>query len=247
MSVLACYLEDEGIATTLVSLVRLHSEKVRSPRALWVPFELGRPLGRPNDAALQTRVLKQALGLLESDSGPVVLEDFDHSAETDPQIGWASPIKTSRKDIDLTKVVAIRNALDAELCNVTACHEKATATSGRTTFGVSGLTIAQIARYITSFLGDAPDANPSDVHSAMMALRFCVDDIKTYYTEAAMAGGQTPSSKQLVGWFWSETVASQLLIALRDKALKGEDAKLQVVGRFVAPHAKVVELDLYQP
>jgi hypothetical protein len=42
---------------------------------LWVPFELGRPLGLPDDPALQTRVLVAALKLLEAEKGPV-LEDF---------------------------------------------------------------------------------------------------------------------------------------------------------------------------
>ncbi|MBT5161958.1 MAG: hypothetical protein HOL89_19300, partial [Alphaproteobacteria bacterium] len=49
MSALGHFLEEEGIATTIISLIRVHSEKVRPPRSLFVPFELGRPLGAPND------------------------------------------------------------------------------------------------------------------------------------------------------------------------------------------------------
>ena len=49
------------------------------PRALWVPFMLGRPLGVPNDAAFQSKVALSALQLLERDSGPV-LEDFPDDA-----------------------------------------------------------------------------------------------------------------------------------------------------------------------
>ena len=44
------------------------------PRALWVPFIMGRPLGVPKDAAFQRRVLLAALNLLESASGPVVVD-----------------------------------------------------------------------------------------------------------------------------------------------------------------------------
>ena len=62
MGALGHYLESEGLATAGLSLVRLHSEKIRPPRALWVPFELGRPLGVPNDAAFQTRVLRALIG-----------------------------------------------------------------------------------------------------------------------------------------------------------------------------------------
>ncbi len=75
MGGLAHYLEEEGVATTQISLIREHTEIIKPPRALWVPFELGRPLGLPDDPALQTRVLVAALKLLEAERGPV-LEDF---------------------------------------------------------------------------------------------------------------------------------------------------------------------------
>ena len=55
--------------------MRLHSENIKPPRALWVPFELGRPLGVPNDAEFQHKVIASAFDLLERDAGPV-LEDF---------------------------------------------------------------------------------------------------------------------------------------------------------------------------
>ena len=48
---------------------------MKPPRALAVPFELGRPFGAPNEAELQRKVLYHCLELLERDSGPV-LEDF---------------------------------------------------------------------------------------------------------------------------------------------------------------------------
>jgi len=77
---LAYYLEDEGLATTTIALVREHALKAEPPRALWVPFELGRPLGPPNDAAFQRRVLLATLALLARRGGPVVLEDFPDQA-----------------------------------------------------------------------------------------------------------------------------------------------------------------------
>ena len=42
---------------------------------MWASFELGRPLGVPNDPAFQTRVLRAALELMDAESGPV-LEDY---------------------------------------------------------------------------------------------------------------------------------------------------------------------------
>lgn len=63
MSALGHYLEEEGIATVVIALIRPQAENTRPPRALWVPFELGRPIGPPGDAAFQKRVILAALGI----------------------------------------------------------------------------------------------------------------------------------------------------------------------------------------
>ena len=47
-------------------MVREHTEKLKPPRALFVPFPFGHALGRANDAVLQHRVLRAALDLLPS-------------------------------------------------------------------------------------------------------------------------------------------------------------------------------------
>ena len=61
MSALSHVLESEGLSTTGISLVREHTEAMAPPRALWVPFALGRPLGAAGDAAFQHRVIAAAL------------------------------------------------------------------------------------------------------------------------------------------------------------------------------------------
>ncbi|HVH82241.1 MAG TPA: selenoprotein B, partial [Stellaceae bacterium] len=60
MSALGHYLEEEGIATVAIALIRPQAENTRPPRALWVPFELGRPIGPPSDPAFQKRVIMTA-------------------------------------------------------------------------------------------------------------------------------------------------------------------------------------------
>jgi|TARA_B110000971_G_scaffold115967_1_gene118830 D-proline reductase (dithiol) PrdB len=76
---LSYYLEREGIMTTGISLVRENAQSMQPPRSLWVPFPLGRPLGKPNDKAFQHRVIAAALALLERTAGPV-LEDYPEDA-----------------------------------------------------------------------------------------------------------------------------------------------------------------------
>jgi len=68
-------IEYAGITTVSLSLLREITEKIRPPRALFVPFPLGYPLGRPHDAELQMRIMRAAFALLERNDVPV-LEEF---------------------------------------------------------------------------------------------------------------------------------------------------------------------------
>lgn len=69
VSLLAAAIERRGIPTVCVMLLREIAEKVRPPRALWVPYPHGYPLGAPHDAALQKRVMLDAFALLERERG----------------------------------------------------------------------------------------------------------------------------------------------------------------------------------
>ena len=93
MSALSYFLEDEGIATTGISLVREHTMQMLPPRSLWVPFPLGRPLGVPNNTAFQHEVIAAAWRLLDVVQGPV-LEDFaiDAPPSAEPEQNWSCPV-----------------------------------------------------------------------------------------------------------------------------------------------------------
>ena len=64
-------IEYAGITTVSVSLLREITEKIQPPRALFVPFSLGYPLGEPDNSELQTRVVKSALALLTRNDIPI--------------------------------------------------------------------------------------------------------------------------------------------------------------------------------
>ncbi len=68
-------MEAAGIATVSVSLLAEVTRKVKPPRALFVPFPLGYPLGKPQDSALQRKIIEESLKLLERTDLPV-LEAF---------------------------------------------------------------------------------------------------------------------------------------------------------------------------
>ena len=70
-------IEKAGIPTASVTLLREITERVAPPRALFVDFPLGYPLGAPDDDALQTRILRSALELLLEPVPPAIVRDFD--------------------------------------------------------------------------------------------------------------------------------------------------------------------------
>lgn len=246
MSALAHYLEAEDVPAVAISLIRLHTEKVRPPRALWVPFELGRPLGAPNDPAFQTRVIAAALGLLEAASGPVVLQDFPENDPTAVDVpDWQPPFDLTTGMPDLADSIALDHALRQEVLAIASFHEQFVASNGRTTIGLSGLTIDECAAHLAASLSGAPPATDDPALSPVQALRWAVDDLKAYYLEAMAADGAMPSSRQMQAWFWDRTLAARLIIALRRKLLASDDKRSQTIGRMnFVPGAQVLRLGL---
>ena len=64
-------IEYAGITTVSLSLLREITERIGPPRALFVPFPLGYPLGEPDNPTLQTRVMMAAFALLGRNDIPV--------------------------------------------------------------------------------------------------------------------------------------------------------------------------------
>ncbi len=68
-------IERAGTSTISISLLREVTQTIRPPRALFVPYPLGYPLGQPNNPTLQHRIIAAALRLLPRTDVPV-LEEF---------------------------------------------------------------------------------------------------------------------------------------------------------------------------
>jgi hypothetical protein len=238
VSALGHYLEEEGLATVAIALIRPQTENTKPPRALWVPFELGRPFGPPSDAAFQKRVLLTALGMLVEGGGPVRIIDFpedDPRAQPDP--AWQPPFMPAALTNGSAESLASR--LEAEILLLRGAHQRWKAQYGRSTVGLSGLEIGECARYVADWLrGKAPES-PRDGFSAPLILRFAVDDLKAYCLEAAATGPAKPSSRQVGDWFWGETATGASLYVLRDLLLTQEDERLRlIVANFMVPAAR---------
>lgn len=65
-------IERHGIAAVSISLLEDVTRIIRPPRALFVPFRFGYPLGEPNNAEIQHKVIAEALSLLHEPELPIM-------------------------------------------------------------------------------------------------------------------------------------------------------------------------------
>jgi hypothetical protein len=231
--VLARALEAEGVATLSISMVREHTEKVKPPRALFVPFPFGHALGRPGDPALQHRVLAAALALLDEPAGPV-LHDFPDDAKP----GAEPPAPTQASAIAPAARVPDDPAAEA-MTMLGPRAEWLRTSGGRTAFGLAGVPVERagdIVRFLEAFAagrdGDLPE-RPREVPLPGF-IRYCADDLKALYVEARMATKPTAGGDEIARWFWSETATGQLLRRVRDRLDASEDPRAKAAAFGVA-------------
>ena len=231
MGVLARVFEEHGLATTSISLVREHTEKVKPPRALFVPFPFGHPLGEANDPDLQARVMRAAFELLDRETGPV-LEDYPEDIYSDEDINLAQVSSVATPDIPTD--VAF------ELTTLRPYYEQwLDAHGGRTAVGVTrvdqrrfrGL-VRLLEAYAEGREIDSPEWN-RDVPLPQF-VRWSADDLKAFYLEARMQQRPGASFQELNGWLWSGTALSNLLRAVRDRMRAQGDPKLDAIAFGVA-------------
>ena len=218
--------------TTQISLIRPHTETIRPPRALWVPFELGRPLGEPNDPAFQKGVIRAAFDLFERLTGPV-LEDFPEDAPSQYHgTGggtWTCPVSFAREE-----EADARKALALEVWQLSSWYRMAWEKNGRTTVGVSGLDIPVAAALLADAARGLEVENPLPELSWPTLLRLAGEDVKAYYLEsiAAQPGGSATAA-DLADWFWGHTKAGETIRALKEVALQSEDPEMQLLGSLL--------------
>lgn len=220
--VLARILEAAGISTIGISLVRYHTERVRPPRYLFVPFPYGRALGKPNDPAFQQQVIDAALDLLKRpESDKPILEDFPVILDDEPVLeavlacALVMPPPKARSG-DWAKDVT------AEIATLRPSYEESRRKLGRTMAGPSHVPPEKIelaAAYLARFLNGedfAPAERPEGVRPVQY-LRWCIDDLKVFYLEAAVArqGDQPWNNRQLQDWLWKQTALGSLILAVR--------------------------------
>ena len=234
---LANYFEEQGFATVLVGFVREHMQVVKPPRALWLNFPMGRPMGKPNDPIYQMKVIRAAFSLLDKPSGPV-LEDFpDVIPVVNGRMGYALPeeLVVAKDDIgDIDQLVA---DIATEMEVLLTPYEAAVAARGRTTVGASELQIKDFIPYIAEFVKGNKPKSPRKGLSPVPLLKLVVEDLAAYYTEARTYRDNIDDIELLGKWFWEETKSGQLLLWLEAVSLESDDKVL----------CQIVEMSLITP
>jgi hypothetical protein len=229
--VIARVLEEGGLATTSISMVREHTEKVKPPRALFVPYPFGRPLGQPDDPARQLQVIRAALALLQEPRGPALADYADDAyAGQDLNLPQAAAVPQAATELSVAdEVTALRPYYEQWV----AAHD------GRTAVGLSGVDQRRfrgVVRFLEAYAAgeDADLAERPARVPVPQFMRWCTDDLKAFYFEARMRQKPNSSFQELHQWFWGETAAGNLFRAVRDRLKASGDPKLDAIAFGIA-------------
>ncbi|MFT5702194.1 MAG: hypothetical protein ACI8ZB_005105 [Desulforhopalus sp.] len=228
-------MERDGIATTQISLIREHTEIIKPPRALWVSFPLGRPLGNPQDPKFQRDVLKHALSLLEYPTGPV-LEDYPHDAmeSKTEQYPMACPVNFTPPAGVLTDQDDFFLKFRHEYSLMQTWHSLACEKKNCSTTGVSGLTPNKIRDLFCNFISGKVKGTIINGKQLSEVLRLASEDLKACYFEGRTAQpGQSTDSTILTDWFWGETHAAQIINELRKVCSQYAEDDMVLAGKFL--------------
>jgi hypothetical protein len=228
--VLARVFEAAELPTLTIAMVREHAAKVKAPRVLFVPFPFGYALGKPNDPALQHRVMAAAFDLLPCDHGPV-LEDFPEE-ETPQILPQASGVR-------LVEAKSTRDPAD-EVTALRAFYERWVEDHhGRTAVGLCGIQQRRwrgMIRFLEAYTrGEAADMTERPAAVSMpQFLRYCVDDLKAFFYEARMAQRPDASELELHEWFWGDTATGDLIRTMADRMKSSDDPMLKYLAYGLA-------------
>jgi hypothetical protein len=173
-----------------------------------------------------------ALKLFERANGPII-EDFPEDAPMagEEVTGLACPVDFSREEADATENQSLLTALKKEIQSLRPWYDLSVEKRGRTTVGISGVALDDLADFIGAFLeGEIPE-NPRDDIGIPYTLNLATDDLKAYYFEAAtmQPGQESASSRVLSDWFYQETIAGQVLFSLRDSCIESDDRLMKFI------------------
>lgn len=234
------------MATTSISLIREQSEKVGPPRALWVPYALGRPLGSAADPEFQKAVLRASFRLLETATEPTI-EDYPIEAPDEAGPGvWACPLNFDDPTAD-----SLEARFRGEVARMRPWSAETRTARGRTLFGVSGAAADQIDEVVEALVsiatsGDvqnAPDLGIEWAFPMPLLIRHLSDDVRTVYHEAiaAQPGDGAPNHDALNHWIFGDdsgqksTSYGEILLVIAEHLTELDSDMAHMVRGFLIP------------
>lgn len=213
MSALAHVFEAAGLSTIVFASMIEVVEKMAPPRALYSEFPLGRPLGKPGDAAFQTDVLSRGFALLDAteqvlETHPVVIE----SDET-PMSCSLPPRFDPSLAASVDEAQGIRSAYDRSF------DKRGVTSVGR---AIDADTVPVALGVLQQW---ADGASWTDVALPGKNTIAVCHDIRTYYEEASheLVTGPPPGGRAAEAWFFEKTEAGRTVMAAR-ASLKTQEA-----------------------
>lgn len=217
MSTLAHVFEAQGLATIALGSQRKQIEGTAPPRGLWCDFPLGRPLGRPDDAEFQHRVLAHAFSLLDA-TEPTV-EVFAESIDDDGTEMLACPLPP-RHDPNAHPAVD-------EARGLRPAYDRAVERYGNRIGTGRVVDADQITEVITALSRIAEGTPWKEAGLTGIPARVA-QDLRGYYEMAALGlSDHAPPAWAGTRWFLDRTEAGAVLLAARE-AMKAAEVKAPV-------------------
>lgn len=168
-------------------------------------------------------VLRTLLGLFKEPSGPVLADyPVDAPDHGDGDAAWTCALPLPPLEQAASRREQLTQALQAEAGFLLPWFEEGLSKRGRTLFGTSGLSYERVPEMLAFVAAFAADETPEPLagmeQPLMASLRPVVDDLKTFYQEAAaeQPGATAPNPYAMNRWFYHETRLGQALYDIRD-------------------------------
>lgn len=215
--------------TTGIALVRENAEAMQPPRMLWVSFPLGRPLGKPGDAAFQKRVMLSALDLLQRKQGPV-LEDYPEDVPAIAgEIASACPVNFSKQGSEGS---TWQMKLAEEFRELSPWYDLSIRRRHRTTVGVSKTSVDAILKTLGELADDSEQTLPE-----LSWLKLAIEDAKAFYQESLTVQPGQYTIASIERWLWDESALGAAMRLLNDRFSK--DEALRPFTLILAPRSAV--------
>ncbi len=189
------------MATIVLGSIREQLLNTAPPRGLFCDFPLGRPLGKPGDAAFQHRVLAHGFSLLEH-SKPV-LEDFPERVADQGSEILVCPLP-ARYDPDAHPAVD-------EARGLRTAYDRAVAEHGERVAATRTVKPDNIPQALEAFIRIAQGTPWKEAKIPGVPARVA-QDIRGYYETAALAIAEhTPAAWASTRWYRDSTKAGEVI------------------------------------